>query len=381
MNHRTPFLSVIVPAHQGAGVLRRSLEAVLASDLPRESWELIVVDDASTDATSQTAAQLANVVVSLPGRPRGPAYARNRGAEVSRGTVLVFVDADVCVHPSTLRQFAALFAADAGLGAAFGSYDDRPGAAGLVSQFRNLMHHHVHQQNPGEAETFWAGCGAVRHAVFRSIGMFDEWHYARPQIEDIELGRRMRRHGHRILLCPDIQCTHLKRWTLRGMVETDFRHRGVPWTRLILHEGPSGASQSLNLRTEQKWCVALALLFPLLVLAAVVRGLWWPLHGAGLILATLVGLNRDLYAFFRRVRGLGFATAVVPLHLAYYMTAGGAAVWGTLLHVGKRMSPAADTAQAREESSSQVWPPPPARSGLSIWDLPVGHAPTAPAEP
>lgn len=379
MSEPTPFLSVIVPAHQGGVVLRRSLAALQASDLPRVAWEMIVVDDGSTDETSLVAAQFANVVVTLPGAPHGPAYGRNRGAEVSRGEVLVFVDADVCVHPATLRRFAALFAADPGLAAAFGSYDDRPSAPGLVSQFRNLMHHHVHQCSPGEAETFWAGCGAVRREAFRAVGMFDEWHYARPQIEDIELGRRLRRDRLRILLSPEIQCTHLKRWTFLGMVETDFRHRGVPWTRLLLHEGPGGASRSLNLRTEQKWCVALAPLVPLLCLAAVVAGLWWPLLGAALALGTLAGLNLDLYRFLRRARGSGFAVAVVPLHLTYYLTAGGAAAWGTLLHLRRRPSPPAPTSAAAPPRRS--WPPPPLRSGRSLWDLPVGGSPTAPARP
>ncbi|HEV2132004.1 MAG TPA: glycosyltransferase, partial [Longimicrobiaceae bacterium] len=60
-----PFLSVIVPAHQGGQVLPLALEALQRSDLPRECWELIVVDDASTDRTSIIAARYADTVIRL----------------------------------------------------------------------------------------------------------------------------------------------------------------------------------------------------------------------------------------------------------------------------------------------------------------------------
>ena len=97
--------SVIVPAYNGTGVLEKSLSALRDSDLSRKYWELIVVDDASTDDTGTLAAQYADRVVRLDGLPHGPSYARNRAAEVAKGDVAVFVDADVVVHKSTLRQF------------------------------------------------------------------------------------------------------------------------------------------------------------------------------------------------------------------------------------------------------------------------------------
>ena len=85
MKPTRPYLSVIVPAYQGEKVLPLSLGALAASTLPRESWELITVDDASTDDTAMIAANYADTVVRLPGKPHGPAYARNRGFEVARG--------------------------------------------------------------------------------------------------------------------------------------------------------------------------------------------------------------------------------------------------------------------------------------------------------
>src|SRR6185436_2164573 len=154
-------LSVIVPAHQAARLMPETLGALLASDLPRDQWELIVVDDGSRDDTAIVAGRYADTVIRLPGKPHGPAYARNRGVEVSRGEYVLFFDSDVRVKPGTLRGFALALASDPTIGAVFGSYDTEPPAPGLVSQYRNLVHHYVHHKNAVDVDTFWEWCGGV----------------------------------------------------------------------------------------------------------------------------------------------------------------------------------------------------------------------------
>ncbi|MBI1722737.1 MAG: glycosyltransferase family 2 protein [Gemmatimonadetes bacterium] len=365
-----PYLSVIVPAHQAESILPRTLGGLVASELPRESWELIVVDDASTDETMIVAAEYADTVVRLAGRPHGPAFARNRGFEASRGDVLVFVDADVVVHPDALPRLAALFVRSPEIDAAFGSYDAAPTAPGLVSQYRNLMHHYVHHRNRGPAETFWAGLGALRSAVFAEVGMFDEWHYARPQIEDIELGRRLRRFGHTIVLNPDIQGTHLKRWTLKNTLETDFRHRGVPWMWLLIQEGSPEGSKTLNVRTMEKWCTALVgLSFPALAAAAAWQARW-PLAVPALALLSILASNYGFYRFLRRARGVGFALAALPLHLLYYVSNVFSVASGWLVHTlfGEPIPPAEVVAHA--QFGVKTWPPPPRAPRRSLWHLP-----------
>jgi glycosyltransferase involved in cell wall biosynthesis len=368
MSTHRPYLSVIVPAHQGESVLPQSLGALAASDLPRDDWELIVVDDASTDETPLVAARTADTIVRLAGRPRGPAYARNRGFEASRGEVVAFVDADVCVHRETLRRLVDVFRTAPDVAAVFGSYDMQPPGAGVVSQFRNLMHHYVHQCNAGEAETFWAGCGAVRAPIFAGVGMFDEWHYARPQIEDIELGRRLRQHGHRIQLRPEIQGTHLKRWSLRNMLATDLKHRGVPWMWLLLKEGPSAGARSLNVKSVEKWCTALvglALLGSLLALF-----LWsaWPLLASAFAVLAVLLLNRRFYGYLRRHRNTRFAMQAAALHLLCYVVNGFSVFSGSMMHLlfGEPVPPVDVTAQA--DLGIKTWPPGPVRPARSMWD-------------
>ncbi len=365
---RPPALSVIVPARDAADTLPKALSALLRSDLPREQWELIVVDDASTDATVQVAGRYADAVLELPGpRPFGPAYARNRGCDIARGDVVVFIDADVCVHPDTLRKFADLFGADTSLGAAFGSYDANPATPGLVSQYRNLLHHHVHQRSGGEAETFWAGCGAVRRAVFVDADMFDEWHYPRPQIEDVELGARIRALGHRIVLRPDIQATHLKRWTLVGLLRTDLLDRGVPWTRLLVQQGTATRVATLNLRSAEK--LKTVLLWSGIACAGVAsltRDVRWLIAAGAFVLAVIVG-SADLYACFTRVRGVRFAVAAIPLHLLYYVTNGLSVCLGWLIHHAVGEPRPHPVVEAYAEVGVQREPPLPSRRRRGPW--------------
>lgn len=367
MTPRLPFYSIIVPAHQASAMLPQSLGALVASDFPRDRWELIVVDDASRDDTAAVAARYADTVIRLPGSPHGPAYARNRGFEVSRGDVMMFFDADVVVHPETIRQFAEVLELNPEAGAVFGSYDTHPPAQGFMSQYRNLMHHYVHQCNAGEVETFWAGAGAIRRDAFDDAGMYDEWHFARPQIEDIELGARIRQLGRKILLRPEIQVTHLKRWTFANVVRTDLRDRGIPWARLLAHRKAVLTTATLNLKWSEK-------LNTVLVWASLVlwpAALWyrsWVL--AGLALAcplTVIAFNLSMLHFFLGVRGPIFALRVIPVHLMYYFLNGISFGVGLLLQQTIGAPLPNPTMEAYSEIGVQRWPPIPSRHRRSSW--------------
>ena len=217
-----------------------------------------MVDDASSDGSAALAESWGARVLRHESR-RGPAAARNAGARVASCALVFFLDADVAVHPETLARAVARFDADPGLAALFGSYDAEPEAPGLVSGFRNLLHHYVHQQgefvdDARPARSFWTGCGAIRRQVFLDLGGFDPGLYRRPAIEDIELGYRMTRAGHRVVLARDVLATHLKRWTLGDVLRTDIFRRGVPWMLLIKRSRI--AETDLNVGRSQKLSVA-----------------------------------------------------------------------------------------------------------------------------
>lgn len=315
-------LSVIVPAHQGERLLPVTLAALVASDLPRDQWQLIVVDDASTDDTVAVARRWADHVVALTGKPRGPGYARNRGVEASLGEWVVFVDADVRVHPDTLRRIVEAIESDPGIDALFGAYDDAPPAPNFLSQYRNLLHRHTHLMGEGPAETFWAGCGAVRRSMFVAVGGFDEVRYPRPQIEDIELGLRIRDRSGRIVIRREVEAAHLKEWRLFGAIRTDVFDRGVPWARLLLERRQLTQPAHLNLKRGEQLKVVVAALALLGVVGGAVAGSAGPVVGGLGGFAGVAMSNHGLIRWFARLRGPWFALAVIPMNLLYYLLGG-----------------------------------------------------------
>ncbi len=313
--HGLPSISVVIPCHNGAAWLERCLAGVRASAHP--ALETIVVDDASTDATPAVARNAGARLCALA-RRGGPARARNLGAERARGEILMFIDSDVVLHADTLGRVVRRFADDPALDALVGSYDDAPAARNFVSQFEGLQHHFIHQ-NGGERVASFAGCcGAMRRALFLRSGGFDTC-YGRPAVEDIALGYRLSAAGATIALDPQVQVTHLKRWTLASLVRTELFDRAVPWTELILDgKGPVG---KLNLEARQ---VASALAPAVLALSAVAATRVPVAVAAGAAATALVafiGLNWRFYRFLRCRRGLRFAVAAVPLHLLYFVYA------------------------------------------------------------
>jgi glycosyltransferase involved in cell wall biosynthesis len=307
-------VSVIVPVHNGGELFRACLSSLAALDPP--AHELIVVDDSSGDFSGSLASEFGAQVLATLARS-GPAHARNLGAQHARGDILFFVDADVVVGPEAVGRIAEAFRRDPNLAALFGSYDDAPAAPDFLSQYKNLMHHYVHQAGREDAFTFWAGCGAIRREVFLGLGGFDE-RYRKPAIEDIELGYRLKAAGHRVLLLKALQVKHLKRWSLSGLLRADFAQRALPWAELILDR--RHFDNDLNIGWSSRISVLAAYGFVGALLAV-----WWQpllLVLAGGLALALLWINRGLYRFFARERGLLFALRTIPWHWLYFLYSG-----------------------------------------------------------
>ncbi|WP_300013897.1 glycosyltransferase [Pseudonocardia sp.] len=322
-----PTLTVVVPATDLPATLPRCTAALArASDVD----EVVVVDGPRSMSVCE---------------------ARNAGARRATGEIVVFVDSDVEVHPDALTRVKAAFGEHPGVAAVFGSYDDTPSRGGTVAAFRNLLHHHVHQGAGGPASTFWSGLGAVRRDAFLAVGGFDAARFPHPSVEDIDLGSRLVAAGARIRLDPAIQGTHLKAWTLRTMVFTDFARRGVPWVALLLRSGQGSAA--LNLGWRHRLSAALCAAGT----AALLARRPGPAAGA---LAALVGLNHGFYRMLARRRGPGEALVGIGLHVVHHLTAVAAVPAGVLAHVAEQRratrppagtTPAGTAATSRREES------------------------------
>jgi glycosyltransferase involved in cell wall biosynthesis len=314
--HDDPFISVIVPVYNGEKFLPRCLEALFAADY--RAFEVIVVDDGSTDESANIARAGGAEVISSERRQSGPAAVRNLAAQRAKGEILLFVDSDVVVRGDALRRIAAHFQKDEALAAVFGSYDDAPAEQNFLSQYRNLLHHFVHQTSNPEASTFWAGLGAIRKTVFSAAGGFDAVRYAVPSIEDIELGVRLKARRQRILLDRDLQGKHLKKWTARSILQTDIFCRAAPWSKLILTR--QGLINDLNLKTADR----VSTIFVAATLACIPFVFRQPLFLlliTALLLVIFV-LNRHIFRFCARCRGIWFAIGAFPWQFLYFLYSG-----------------------------------------------------------
>lgn len=287
---RVPSLTLIVPATNEPATLEHCLAAI---DAAREPPEEILV-----------------VLSEPPGA--GPAAARNFAAERATGDVLVFVDSDVAVHSDAFERVRRTFAERPEIDALVGSYDDEPPAPGLVSIFRNLLHHHVHQTSPGPAQTFWAGLGAIRREVFAGAGGFDATRFGPPCVEDVELGMRLGESGARTELDPELLGAHMKGWTLRSMVRTDINGRTIPWVGVLLRRRT--LPPVLNLGWSHRASALAA------VAAAVATARGRP-RGAITAIAVLGALNRSFYVLLLRKLGPARALLGVGLHLIHHLSA------------------------------------------------------------
>jgi cellulose synthase/poly-beta-1,6-N-acetylglucosamine synthase-like glycosyltransferase len=375
-------LSVVIAVRNAARHLHACLQSIRESSTA--PLEVIVVDDCSDDRPQRVAAMWGASVTRLAVQS-GPSRARNAGAAVARGDVVVFIDADVCVHPDTLQRLKTRFEAEPDVDAVFGSYGELAGADNFISRYKNLQHHFIHQHASADAWTFWSGCGGVRRQVFLEHGGFSTT-YRRPAVEDIEFGMRLFRAGHKLRLDRRVQATHMKRWTFSTLVRSDTLDRAAPWTELLL--AYRRLPDDLNLGWTQRLsvgaslvlltsmiggCIHLGPLFAAPVAALLMVALapcgvellrvrtrgqpgaferqnrvvellgagaavcivghvpWhWLSVLAGVSIVLITWLNLDFYRFLAARWGLLNALSAVPFHLMYFMCCASGALIGAV---------------------------------------------------
>lgn len=316
---RSEDFSLVITAHRAGPMLEACLDGAARLDPP--PGEVIVTIDGADPAVVREAEARGFRVASAS----GVSAARNAGARRSSGPVVLFSDSDVLMPSDHVARAAEAFAQAGDVAAVIGSYDDAPEAGGVVSRYRNLLHHFTHQHGSSEAQTFWAGCGAVRREAFDAVGGFDE-SFRLPSVEDIDLGYRLRRAGYRIRLAPAWQVKHLKRWRFRDLIVTDIGRRAIPWTRLLRREGR--LDNDLNTGRMSRWSAAF-------VVAGVLLGAVGLFHPSAFVpaaaaFAAATVLNARFYRFLAGRGGWAFAAASIPLHWLYFLGAAAGFVAGHL---------------------------------------------------
>jgi glycosyltransferase involved in cell wall biosynthesis len=181
-------ISFIIPAHNEEALIGETLRILRASAMAlAEPFEILVVDDASTDATAEIAERSGAVVKRV--ECRQIAAVRNAGTKIAQGDVFIFVDADTHVAPRTLEQaLAAIRGGAVGGGARF-RFESGP-------TWTHLLGDAV--QGVMGAFSWAAGCFLfVKREDFEAVGGFDERYYAS---EEIVLSQALKARGKMIIV-------------------------------------------------------------------------------------------------------------------------------------------------------------------------------------
>ncbi|HET9529342.1 MAG TPA: histidinol-phosphate transaminase [Blastocatellia bacterium] len=310
-------VSVVIAARNASSYIFKSLQAIYRSSY--RNLEVIVVDDASTDETRQIASRFPCRVISLPERC-GPGKARNIGVAASTGDIIFFTDADVLVTQDAIEKAVRILGENQEISAIIGCYTRQIPEQDFVSTYKNLLHHYVHHRSAGAVIGFFTACGAIRREAFELVGGFDE-SAIDCALEDLDLGMRLHGRGRRIVLFPDIQVTHMKRYTLRSLIQSDFRQRAIPYTVLMLRNRVF--PDQLSTKRSDRASVFLAYLFLLLLACSLVADASWAfVASAAVAFAPVLYLNRRFYGFLLKEKGAGFLPRAIAMQVLTYLLSG-----------------------------------------------------------
>jgi glycosyltransferase involved in cell wall biosynthesis len=349
-------LSVVVPVRNDAATLAGVLRAILASDLPRDQFELIVVDDGSADGSVVIASRYADTVVRLSMERPGLAYARNRGAELAAGDIVGFVDADVMIRSDTLSSMLENLSNQPALAAISARLDAEPAARNFISQYWNLLVHLGEKWHAGVGGNFASRCGTIRRSVLMSAGMYDEWRFGAGTLEGVDFGQRLRRKGYDVLLSADLQVTQLKRWTTLGVLREVWARSALVSRSLGYQCTRVSAPSEVVITLSRPAIPAFAVLSTFALSAAFLPNPAWPIKVATMLAITTL-VNLKVLRSFTHHRGIFFAILAAPVHLAFQAVSALGLCAGWLMRdaVGDRLPNAA--IQAYSEVGVEIWPP------------------------
>lgn len=199
----TSRVSVIIPAYNEAQKIARCLDAPLQAQ-KEHFWEIIVVDDGSTDGTGNLAETMGARVIKLP-ENRGVAAARNAGAALAQGDFLIFLDADIVAPLETLYTLVNYLITHPDIHTAGACPGENLSTNWSSRYLRFLGQWYIrnHVRDHVQVSCFPSECGIVRRPVFEQLGGFPETHGG-VGIEEFALGHALERAGFKNVLLSDV---------------------------------------------------------------------------------------------------------------------------------------------------------------------------------
>jgi glycosyltransferase involved in cell wall biosynthesis len=187
-----PQVSVIIPSYNSARFVAQAVESALAQTYP--DFEVIVVDDGSTDHTQVVLASYSNRIRTIYQENRGPAAARNTGFRRSRGDYLLFLDSDDLIPPDKLALHVPFLETQPGFGLVYSAWQQiNEDGTQVLGQVRPNKQGQLLKDILRRDLFFFPGAAVIRRECLERVGPFDESLYG---CEDADMWLRLARAGY-----------------------------------------------------------------------------------------------------------------------------------------------------------------------------------------
>jgi glycosyltransferase involved in cell wall biosynthesis len=306
-----PLISVIIPNHNGEKTIGLCLEAAFSSH--HNNFEVIVVDDCSSDSSTSIIDQYPCRLIRLP-EHGGASKARNTGAQNSRGEVLFFIDADCLLQPDTLAKAASAYLYNGPEVVIGGTYTWLPFDQNFFSIFQSVYIHYSETKNLQNPDYIATHAMLVGSEIFDKSGGFNEDFM--PILEDVEFSHRLKRMGYMLRMDSGILVQHIFNFTLIKSLRNGIRK--TKYWSIYSIKNKDLLSDSGTASQEFKFNVLSCFTNLALLLLGLLLHNWIVVAPVLLLYGTNLYLNRNLIRAFHRTRGPYFAISAVLYYTFLY---------------------------------------------------------------
>ena len=277
------------------------------------NFEIIVVDDCSTDDSAAIIAQYPCRIIPLS-EHGGASKARNTGAQNSRGDVLFFIDADCLLQPDTLTKAASAYMKYGQEVVIGGTYTCQPYDQNFFSIFQSVYIHSSETKTLENPDYIATHAMLIQADIFKSSGGFNEDFM--PILEDVEYSHRLKKMGYRMCMEPTLQVQHIFNFTLIKSLRNGIRKTKY-WSSYSI-KNKDLLSDSGTASQEFKFNVLSCFINLIVVLLGLLLKSWLIAVPALLLYCVNLYLNRRLIMAFYETDGPYFAISAVLYYTFVY---------------------------------------------------------------
>jgi len=334
--------SIIIPVKN----MPDTLDALLCSirECPTEnvSYEIIVADDGSTIDIGPLCAQY-GAILHRSETSAGPADARNRGAQIATGDILLFMDSDVLYTCGVMERAKRELDRDPELQAV--SFLNQPydPAAGTIPNYVATIEHYWYMQYFDEGAElalvvgFGPRGGAVRRKAFEAVGGFDV-SFSTNAMEDYDFGKRLAAR-YQVALVKEPLVYHLFPTSFWRVIRNYFVRTALFVPYYIQHNPPFDKVQTTPLEAMLRLVGASVLLFAVMAIVGVPPRMVWSIAAVVCAGGYACGTLRFLVTAKRVSRSIRFTVQVFLIHYSTTLAIVLGGVWGLVLAVVDMVRP------------------------------------------